>query len=129
MSERLKEIIKYLETLGFSVTYSEPLSVWTKRDDGCDWNLQTDSILIAFKYNNCFYHYGKKKWVENCCELDLVVNSKNEWEISTDTGEDFGTVTLGYFTEEVAKTILENLAKRKLLKETCNERNKNNETL
>lgn len=113
--DKIKMISDYFESLGMEVTYSDSLIVSYQDDDGIYRNKETGAIRIEVKYNGCVYNYGEKKWHKDTSYLGIEILSNGLWEIDTTTYDGEVLLVLGYFTEEVAKTILENLVKRKTL--------------
>lgn len=107
-------ISEYLKSLGMKVKYTDKVFMSYKDDDGIYRTKETDSIRFEVEYEVCFYTYGYKKWHKDTTLLGIDILANGLWMIETVTTEDENAV-LGYFTEEVAKTILENLVKRKTL--------------
>lgn len=113
LAERIEILRKYFESIGMKLTYGDRVVASYQDSDGIYRNRDTNAICIEVQYENCFYDYSSKEWKSNECELEIHILSNGLWAIETITFEE--NVILGYFTEDVAKTILESLAKRKTL--------------
>lgn len=116
LADKIKMLTEYFESLGMKVTYADKVIVSHEDDDGIYRNKETGSVRLEVEYEVCFYNYGDKKWHKdsiNTTTLGIDILSNGLWMIETVTTDEY--VILGYFTEEVAKTILENLVKRKTL--------------
>ena len=111
LADKIKMMSEYFESLGMKVKYADKVIVAYKDDDGIYRNKETGSIRFEVEYETCYYTYGDKKWHKDTCLLGIDILVNGLWKIETVTTDE--DVSLGYFTEEVAKTILENLAKRK----------------
>lgn len=113
LAEKIKILTEYFESIGMKLNYGDRVIVSYQDSDGIYRNRDTNATYIELQYENCFYDYSSKEWKSNDCELGIHILSNGLWAIETITFEE--NVILGYFTEDVAKTILENLAKRKTL--------------
>lgn len=113
LAEKIKILTEYFESIGMTLNYGDRVIVSYQDSDGIYRNRDTNATHIEVQYENCFYDYSSKEWKSNDCVLEIHILSNGLWAIETVTFEE--NVILGYFTEDVAKTILENLAKRKTL--------------
>ena len=113
LADRIKMISEYFESLGMKVKYSDKVSVAYKDDNGIYRRKETETIRFEVEYEVCFYSYEDKKWHKDTSLLCIDILANGLWMIETVTTDE--NVILGYFTEEVAKIILENLIKRKTL--------------
>lgn len=113
LADRIKMLSEYFESLGMKVKYSDKVVVQYQDNDGIYRNKETGAIGFEVEYEVCFYNYEDKKWHKDTSLLCIDILSNGLWMIETVTVDE--SVILGYFTEEVAKTILENLVKRKTL--------------
>ena len=113
LADRIKMLSEYFESLGMKVKYSDKVVVQYRDNDGIYRNKETGAIGFEVEYEVCFYNYEDKKWHKDTSLLCIDILSNGLWMIETVTVDE--SVILGYFTEEVAKTILENLVKRKTL--------------
>ena len=103
LADRIKTYKDYFESLGMKIKYADKVTISCQDDDGIYRSRETGAIGFELEYEVCFYNYEDKKWHKDTSLLciDTVTTDEN--------------VILGYFTEDVAKTILENLVKRKTL--------------
>lgn len=113
LEEKLKILTDYFESIGMKLNYGDRVVVPYRDFDGIYRYRDTNAIRIEVQYENCYYNYSCKKWKSNDCELEIHILSSGLWSIETVADEE--NVILGCFTEDVAKTILEGLAKRKTL--------------
>ncbi len=113
LEEKIKTYKDYFESLGMEVTYANNVTVSYRDNDGISRNKETGAIAFEVQYETCYYNYLNKTWKEDISVLSIEILANNLWVIETVITD--GNALLGYFTEEVAKTILENLAKRKIL--------------
>lgn len=113
LEEKIKTYKDYFESLGMEVTYANNVTVSYRDNDGIQRNKETGAITFEVQYETCYYNYLNKTWKKDISVLSIAILANNLWEIETVTIDE--NVLLGYFTEEVAKTILENLVKRKTL--------------
>lgn len=113
LAERIEILREYFESIGMKLNYGDRVVASYQDSDGIYRNRDTNAIRIEVQYENCYYNYSSKEWNKNECELEIHILSNGLWAIETVTFEE--NVILGYFTEDVAKTILESLAKRKTL--------------
>lgn len=113
LEEKIKIHKDYFESLGMEVNYADSVIVSYRDDDGIHRNKETGAITFEVQYETCYYNYLSKTWKKDISVLSIEILANNLWLIETVTVDE--NVLLGYFTEEVAKTILENLVKRKTL--------------
>lgn len=113
LADRIKTYKDYFESLGMEVTYANNVTVSYRDNDGVYRNKETGALTFEVQYETCYYIYLKKTWKKDISVLSIEILANNLWLIETATVDE--NVLLGYFTEEVAKTILENLVKRKTL--------------
>lgn len=113
LADRIKTYKDYFESLGMKIKYADTVTVSYQDADGIYRSKETGAIGFELEYEVCFYNYEDKKWHKDTSLLCIDILSNGLWEIETVTTDE--NVILGYFTEEVAKTILENLVKRKTL--------------
>lgn len=113
LEEKIKIHKDYFESLGMEVNYADSVIVSCRDDDGIHRNKETGAITFEVQYETCYYNYLNKTWKKDISVLSIEILANNLWLIETVTVDE--NVLLGYFTEEVAKTILENLVKRKTL--------------
>lgn len=113
LADRIKTYKEYFESLGMKIKYADKVTVSCQDDDGIYRSKETGAIGFEVEYEICFYNYEDKKWHKDTSLLCIDILSNGLWEIETVTTDE--NVILGYFTEDVAKTILENLVKRKTL--------------
>lgn len=111
LADRIKIISEYFESLGMKVKYADKVIVAYRDDDGIYRNKETESIRFEVEYEIWYYTYGDKKWHKDTTLLGIDILVNGLWMIETVTTDE--DVILGYFTEEVAKIILETLVKRK----------------
>lgn len=115
LKERLKILTDYFESIGMELNGGDRVIVPYRDSDGIYRNRETNAICIEVQYENCFYNYSSKEWENNGCVLEIHILSNGLWSIETVANGEGENVILGCFTEDVAKTILEGLAKRKTL--------------
>ena len=112
LADKIKMMSEYFESLGMGIDYSDNLIVTYEDDDGIYRNKETGAIRFLVKYKVCFFNYEDKKWGKDTSLLCIDILANGSWTIST-ISENDDLVILGCFTEEVAKTVLENLVKQK----------------
>ena len=113
LEEKIKIHKDYFESLGMEVNYANSVTVPYRDDDGIRRNKETGALTFEVQYETCYYNHLNKTWKKDISVLSIEILANNLWIIETVTLDE--NVLLGYFTEEIAKTILENLVKRKTL--------------
>ena len=109
LEEKIKNYTDYFESIGMTVNYADTVMAYNEGDDGIVRNIETNALNFEVEYKNCFYNFANKSWHVDTCELTVYILPNGLWSIWA-SGMDDG-VNLGYFTGDVAKSILEKLVK------------------
>ena len=110
LEEKIKNYTDYFESIGMTVNYADTVVSHKIDNDGIVRNVETDALDFEVEYKNCFYNFAKKSWHVDTCALTVYILPNGLWSIC-DSGMD-DSKNLGYFTGDVAKSILETLVKK-----------------
>ena len=109
LEEKIKTYTDYFESIGMTVSYADSVMAYKKGDDGIARNIETNALNFEVEYKNCFYNFAEKSWHVDTGRLSVYILPNGLWSIWSDSMDD--RVNLGYFTGDVAKSILEKLVK------------------
>lgn len=103
IEEKLKTYKGYFESIGMEVSNATEVLDFKKVDDDILERVKSGIASFDLDYENSYYELYDKKWHKGHCFLRVDILPNGWWSI--DTADE----NLGYYTEEIAKTILEKL--------------------